>query len=232
MPRRSRLELPGVPLHVTQRGVNRGAIFVDDADREHYVQLMAEVADAGAVAIHAYALMGNHVHLLMSAGEAGAISTALRRLGQCYVQGFNRRHRRTGPLWEGRFKSCLVDSDSYVLAVYRYIELNPVRAAMVDVPQCYRWSSVHGNLASIVDTVLTPHSCFVALGTGAADRADAYREWLMAGINVEELAAIRRHLAQERALGSERFQRMVERSLGRPVALRPRGRPVRSACEA
>jgi putative transposase len=231
MPRRARLEVPGVPLHVTQRGVNRGAVFVDDDDRGHYLQLLAEVADAGSVAIHAYVLMGNHVHLLVSAAEAGTISAALRRLGQCYVQGFNRRHRRTGPLWEGRFKSCLVDSDSYVLAVYRYIELNPVRAAMVDAPERYRWTSVHGNLASIIDPVLTPHACFAALGAGAAERADAYRQWLMAGTDTAELIAIRRHLAQERALGSLRFQRMVEETLGRPVALRSRGRPVRNACD-
>jgi putative transposase len=228
MPRRARLELAGVPLHVTQRGVNRGAIFVDDDDRGHYLQLLAEVAESGLVAIHAYVLMGNHVHLLMSAAEAGVISAAMRRLGQCYVQGFNRRHRRSGPLWEGRFKSCLVDSDSYVLAVYRYIELNPVRAAMVDAPQRYRWSSVHGNLASVVDPLLTPHLCLAALGAESGDRADAYREWLRAGTDTQELTAIRHHLEQERALGSVRFQRMVEQTLGRPVALRPRGRPERS----
>ena len=228
MPRRARLEVPGVPLHVTQRGVNRGAVFVDDDDRGHYLQLLAEVAEAGSVAIHAYVLMGNHVHLLVSAAEAGAVSAALRRLGQCYVQGFNRRHRRTGPLWEGRFRSCLVDSDSYVLAVYRYIELNPLRAALVDAPERYRWSSVHGNLALTIDPVLTPHASFAALAAGPAERAGAYRQWLMAGTDAAELTAIRRHLAQERALGSLRFQRMVEETLGRPVALRSRGRPARS----
>lgn len=225
MPRRARLELPGVPLHVTQRGVNRGAVFVDDMDRSHYLGLLAQVAAARKVEIHAYVLMGNHIHLLVSSREAGAVSSALRRLGQCYAQAFNRRHRRSGPLWEGRFKSCLVSSDAYVLAVYRYIELNPVRAAIVESPHRYRWSSVWGNLGWVADPVLTPHERFVALGHDPLDRAKAYRDLLMHSLSVDELALIRGHLAQERALGDARFQKMVEETLGRPVALRARGRP-------
>ena len=214
-------------MHVTQRGVNRGAVFVDDEDRTHYMSLLADTATTGALVIHAYVLLSNHVHLLVSSGELGSISSGLRWLGQCYVQAFNRRHRRSGPLWEGRFKSCLVDSDTYLLAVYRYIELNPVRAAMVDAPNRYRWSSVHGNLGSLVDPVLTPQDCFMASGLDERARGDAYREWLQEAISDEELAAIRQHLAQERALGSPRFQQMMEKTLGRPVSLRARGRPAR-----
>jgi len=213
---------------VTQWGVNRGAVFVDDEDRTHSMSLLAETAATGALVIHAYVLMSNHVHLLVSSGELGSISSGLRWLGQCCVQAFNRRHRRSGPLWEGRFKFCLGDSDAYLLAVYWYIELNPVRAAMVDAPNRYRSSSAHGNLGSLVDPVLTPHDCFMALGLDEPARGDAYREWLEEAIRDEEPAAIRQHLAQERALGSPLFQQMVEKTLERPVSLRARGRPARS----
>lgn len=229
MPRRARLELPGIPLHITQRGVNRGAVFVDDDDRYHYLSLLLEVTVAHDVAVHAYVLMGNHVHLLVSSGEAGAISAAMRRLGQCHAQAFNRKHRRSGPLWEGRFKSCLVESDSYLLTVYRYIELNPVRAALAELPERYRWSSVHGNLALLSDPLLTPHSVFLDLGADAQSRGHAYRRWLMQGTQPDDLCTIRDYLAQERALGSPRFQSMVEKMLGRPVGWRSRGRPARGS---
>ncbi|MCE5231828.1 MAG: transposase [Mizugakiibacter sp.] len=227
MPRRARLEFPGIPLHITQRGVNRCAVFVDDDDRRHYLALLEDAARRHALAVHAYVLMGNHVHLLVSSGEAGALSRAMRDLGQCYVQGFNRRHRRTGTLWEGRFKSCLVDSERYVLSVYRYIELNPVRAAMVAAPEDYRWSSVHAHLGASDDPLLTPHTAFLALGADRRARVAAYRTWLASGVDDAELEAIRAHIVQERALGSERFQRMLERTLNRPLQVRPRGRPRR-----
>lgn len=226
MPRRPRLELPGIPLHITQRGVNRGAVFVGDDDRRHYLDLLQLEGRRADVAIHAYVLMGNHVHLLASSAEVGAISAMLRRLGQAYVHAFNRRHGRTGTLWEGRFKSCLVASDRYLLTVYRYIELNPVRAAMVASPEAYRWSSVRGNLALVADPILTPHPTFLALAADDSARAAAYRAWLYDVLDAAELDAIRAHLRQERALGDLRFQAMVEKVLGRPVRLQPPGRPV------
>ena len=109
MPRQTRLELPGTPLHITQRGVNRCAIFVDEEDRRHYYELLRDTVHEHGIAVHAYVLMGNHVHLLLTSPERDALSRAMRNVGQCYVQAFNRRHRRTGTLWQGRFKSCLVD---------------------------------------------------------------------------------------------------------------------------
>jgi putative transposase len=227
MPRQARLEIPGVPLHITQRGVNRCAIFLDDDDRRHYLGLLGESAATHGLRIHAYVLMGNHVHLLVSSDECGKLSLAMRQLGQAYVTAFNRRHRRTGTLWEGRFKSCLVDSDRYLLTAYRYIELNPVRAAMVEKPEHHHWSSVHANLALCEDSLVTPHSCFLAMGNTPLVRAEAYRVWLKQGTGDDELIAIRQHLQQERALGSKRFQAMAEKTLGRPVCLRRPGRPKR-----
>lgn len=229
MPRAPRLELPGHPLHVTQRGVNHCAIFVDDADRHHYRHLLREACRAHGARVHAFVLMGNHVHLLLSSDECGAISRTLRRAGQAYVQAFNTRHRRCGTLFQGRFKSCLVQSDRHLLNVMRYIELNPVRAAMVSAPEAWPWSSARSHGWMTRDALLTPHPAYLALGGDERGRAAAYLEWLRAGVGVDELAAIRRCLAQERSFGDRRFQAMIERSLGRHVACRSPGRPRSAA---
>jgi len=228
MPRGLRLELPLVPLHITQRGVNRGAVLVDDDDRQHYLMLLAESARDHDIAVHAYVLMGNHVHLLASAKRAGELSEAMWQLGQNYVPFFNRRHRRTGTLWEGRFKSCLVNTDQYLLTVYRYIELNPVRAAIVQSPEHHRWSSVHANLELRVDQLVTPHETFLSMASDPQERARTYRSWLRAGVSDEEIAAIRLHLKQGRAWGDQRFQSMVEKTLGQVAYTRPSGRPSRA----
>lgn len=225
MPRQPRLQIPGIPLHITQRGVNRCAIFVDDIDRRHYYDLLCNAAHEAGIAVHAYVFMGNHVHLLVTLHDRDVLSLAMRRLGQCYVQAFNHRHRRSGPLWQGRFKSCLVDTDRYLIAVYRYIEMNPVRAAMVERPEQHRWSSVHANLGLIDDPLVTPHLAFAALGASPLARAAAWRDLLSQDTDPHDLAGIRGHLQQERALGDARFQAMVEKTLGRAARTRPRGRP-------
>lgn len=227
MPRPPRLELPGIPLHVTQRGVNRCAIFLDDDDRYHYRRVLRDATRRLAVAIHAFVLMDNHVHLLLSAERTGAISQALRRAGQTYVQSFNQRYGRVGTLWQGRFKSCLVDTDAYVRRVMRYIELNPVRAAMAARPEGYPWSSVRTHLGTAQDPLVAPHPVYMGLGKSPDVRAAAWREWLHAPLDPDETSRIRAYMAQERALGEPRFQAMVEKALNRPVAVRPRGRPVR-----
>lgn len=227
MPRRPRLEIPGIPLHITQRGVNRGAIFLDDDDRRHFLHLLRLASRESALAIHAYVLMDNHFHLLLSSARSGTLSRAMRNLGLCYVQAFNHKHHRSGTLWQGRFKSCLVDSERYVLAVYRYIELNPVRAALADRPETYAWSSVHANLGLCAGDIVTPHRCYLDLHHDPSRRAAAYRAWLHEGIDDENLRRIRVHMEQERALGSPRFQAMAEATLGRPVQVRTRGRPRR-----
>lgn len=225
MPRQPRLELPGLPMHVTQRGVNRCAIFLDDEDRHHYRRLLRDACIKHDVAVHAFVLMDNHVHLLLSSQQAGCVSLAMRYVGQSHVQAFNARHGRSGGLWQGRFKSCLVDSERYLLSVLRYIELNPVRAAMVACAEEYRWSSVHTHLGQANDPLLTPHPAYLAMGVDAPSRGRAWRDWLKVGVSGEDMATIRQHLAQERALGDTRFQQMVERALNRSVACRGRGRP-------
>lgn len=225
--RRPRLELPGIPQHITHRGVNRGATFIDEEDFAAYLQALQVASGEQGVAIHGYMLMTNHVHLLVSAPVGGAVSRMMQALGRCYVRGFNARHGRTGTLWEGRYKSCLVDSDRYLLACLRYIELNPVRAVIVARPWDYRWSSVHGHLALRDDMRLTPHAGYLALGRDIGERAWAYRCLLMDGLSEDLVGEIRSHMRQERALGSPTFRSMVETVLNRPVEVRPRGRPRR-----
>lgn len=229
MPRSPRLVLPNLPFHVTQRGVNRAVIFVDDEDRRCYLRLLRKACMAHQVAIHAFVLMDNHVHLLLTPATEDSLALAMRVSGQTYVQAFNTRHQRSGGLWQGRYHSCLVDSERYLLTVYRYIELNPVRAALVAAPGDFRWSSAHTNLGTTQDPLITPHPVYLALGSTMESRAANYREWLDAGVGDEELAQIRRYVSQQRALGDARFQAMVEETLNRTAGFRPRGRPRKKA---
>jgi putative transposase len=230
--RRPRLELPGVPLHITHRGVNRAATFLDDEDCAAYLQALAFASSEHGVEVHAYVLMSNHVHLLVGATQAGAVSRMMQSVGRRYVRRFNARHGRTGTLWEGRFKSCLMDSVGYLLACLRYIELNPVRAAMVALPWEYRWSSVHVHLGLRASSRLSLHPGYLALGNDAASRAAAYRVLLLEPMAADQLLSIRDHMRQERALGCPTFQAMVQKALNRPAQLRVAGRPRREQADS
>jgi len=175
MPRIARRVIPNVSLHIVQRGHNRNACFVEDADRLAYLAILAKLIRPGACALHAYCLMTNHVHLLMTPASLRGCAELMRDLGQRYVQYFNRRYERTGTLWEGRFRSCLVESPQYVMACHRYIERNPVRAAMADRPSAYRWSSYYTNSGYARSKLLTPHTDYLALGCDETSRHLAYR---------------------------------------------------------
>ena len=227
MPRIARLVLPGLPLHITQRGVNRAAIFLGDQDRLHFRSVLQDAFIEHGVDLHAYVLMDNHVHLLATASDAPALGRAMRLMGQHYVRYFNHRYGRIGTLWQGRFKSCLVQDDRHLMQVIRYIELNPVRAAMVDAADAYRWSSVHGHLG-IPDPLLTLHPVYLATAATPVQRSAQHRAWLGEAIHDETLANIRRYIAQERAFGNPRFQQMVEKTLGQHASYRPGGRPPSS----
>lgn len=223
--RRPRLDLPGIPQHLTHRGVNRAAVFLDEDDYDAYLHVLDRCARDQDVHIHSYVLMSNHVHLLVSTLVAGAVSRMMQAIGRRYVRTLNTKYARTGTLWEGRYKSCLVDIDRYLLTCLRYIELNPLRAAMVERPEDYRWSSVHHHLNLGFDDRITVHPGYLALGRDPLERAGAYRKILADGINDIDLAVLRKHLQQERALGSPRFQAMVEKTLNRPATVRSVGRP-------
>jgi len=145
MPRKPRFFVPEIPNHIIQRGNNKEAVFYEDEDYSAYKNILYESADKYGTKIHAYVLMTNPIHLLVTAGTADAISLMMQNIGRYYVLYINHKYKRTGTMWEGRFKSSLVDSDVYVLACMRYIEMNPVRANMVDSPHEYKWSSYRAN---------------------------------------------------------------------------------------
>jgi len=175
MARLPRLVIPDIALHIRQRGVNRQDCFRTDGDRLVYLSRLREMAAATRCALHAYCLMTNHVHLLLTPPDEAACATLMKELSQCYVQYFNRRYERTGTLWEGRYRSCLVDSARYVLACYRYVEMNPVEAGMVRAPLAYSWSSHAENIGARTPDMLTPHPEYQALASTAETRRAAYR---------------------------------------------------------
>jgi putative transposase len=171
MARRLRLILPGVAVHVIQRGVNRAACFQAEADYLVYLSNLRRLSSKHGCAVHAYCLMTNHVHLLMTPAAEASCTALMRDLGQRYVPYFNRRHSRTGTLWEGRLRSCIVESARYVLACYRYIELNPVRAGLANHPGDYRWSSYAANSGIRADPFVSRHAEFVARAAAGSYRA-------------------------------------------------------------
>lgn len=225
MPRQPRPDLPDIAQHVVQRGNDRLPCFFTEADYRRYLIDLRDAALEHACAIHAYVLMTNHVHLLVTPTASGNVSRMMQSLGRRYVAYVNTRHQRTGTLWEGRYKACLVDSERYALACLRYIELNPVRAAMVASPQAHRWSSYHANALGHGDPLVTPHPAWLALGADAAQRRHAYRALFEQAIGADRLAEIRAYLQQQRVLGTPRFQAQIAAQLGREVTLRARGHP-------
>jgi putative transposase len=227
VPRRPRLSLPNVPLHLIQRGNNRQVCFVADEDYRFYLDWLRDYASRAGCRIHAYVLMTNHVHLLVSAQRGDAPGEMMKALGQRYVQYFNRSYRRSGTLWEGRYRSCPTQAEDYLLACQRYIELNPVRAAMVAHPADYRWSSYRANAQGEFDALITPHEAFRALGLDDAGRQSAYRELFRYELEPGMVDEIRRATNGNFVLGGEHFAEQIAAALGRRVTPGKSGRPKR-----
>ena len=201
--------LPGVAAHVVQRGVNRVACFRVEADYLVYLSQLRRLSAKHGCAVHAYCLMTNHVHLLMTPSTAQSVTALMRDLGRRYVPYFNGRHERTGTLWEGRFRSCLVESASYVLACYRYIELNPVRAMMVNDPAGYLWSSYAVNSGARSDPFVSAHPELTALAMDSQNRHAAYRGLFQTQMDEALLEAIRDATNGDYPLASESFKTSV-----------------------
>jgi putative transposase len=225
MPRRPRLIYPGVPLHLIQRGNNRQACFFAEDDYRLYLDWLREYAQENDCLIHAYVLMTNHVHLLMTPGTSEAAGRMMKRLGQRYVQYINRTYRRSGTLWEGRYRSCLTQEAGYVLACYRYIELNPVRAGMVGHPAEYAWSSYRANAQGETNSVLTTHPLYTALDPNEMERGAAYRELFRNELDPGMVDQIRAATNGNYVLGNARFQAQIAKALGRRVTPGKSGRP-------
>jgi putative transposase len=212
MPRTSRVVISGVPLHITQRGVDRGPTFLAPEDHAYYRWLLRESAALADCLVHAYVLMNNHLHLLITPTDVGAPARMMRSLGLRYVRYFNDRYRRTGTLWEGRFRSTIVDTTAYLFACSRYIELNPVRAGLVDDPAQWTWSSFHRNALGQLDSVVTSRAEYEALGRDDTGRCTAYNAFFRRELTARELAGIRAKMLGRPKLFSTTYQQMVAAS--------------------
>ena len=232
MARPPRLEVAGIPLHIVQRGVNRAPCFFADTDRRFYLKCLAKASRARGCAVHAYVLMGNHVHLLITPHEKGAASAMLQDVGRRYVRIINAVHGRTGTLWEGRYKSALVDTETYFLNCHRYIESNPVRTGMAPHEAAYPWSSHAHYAMGEPNPLITEHAVYVALGATSEERRNAYRELFRKSLSAEALDYIRKATQSGAALGGEPFLQRLSSELGRSVRVPPRGRPVSEAADS
>lgn len=232
MPRIPRAILPGQPLHLVQRGNNRGPCFHDDQDRQRYLQALRDVSKRVGCAIHAYVLMTNHVHLLLTAADARSPARLMQAVGRRYVRSFNDRHGRSGTLWEGRYRSTLVDSEPYFLACSRYIEMNPVRAGMVARPERYRWSSFRCNAHGEPNPLVTPHPLYIALAANASRRQDSYARLFSAPLSPVIVDAIRHATRTGTVLGSAPCDATLDPDFRRALLRSSHGGDRRSAAFA
>jgi len=223
MARLPRFSIPGQPQHVIQRGNNREPIFCQDGDYHFYLEKLEEACKRHTCDLHAYVLMTNHVHLLITPQSSEGIGKLMQMMGRYYVQYFNHTYQRTGTLWEGRYKATLIDSDSYLLSCMRYIELNPVRAEMVDHPRAYPWSSYSQNGLGEPSCLVTPHSLYTQLGADDEERQKAYRSLFRSRLSDETLNNIRLATNKAWVLGNDRFKEQIEKQLGRQVSPKARG---------
>lgn len=226
MARLPRISPVGIPVHLIQRGNNRQACFAAPEDYAAYLNWLKEYTKKFSVDIHAWVLMTNHVHLLCTPHEEGSVSLMMQSVGRRYVQYFNYKYQRSGTLWEGRYRSCLVQTEKYLLEVYRYIELNPVRANMVSEPGEYGWSSYPINALGKDSELCTPHPEYLKLGKRKDTRMKNYRALFKAHVDDELLVEIRNGLNKGMALGKDRFKQEVEKLTGRRLMPKKVGRPV------
>jgi len=225
MPRKPRLFLPGVPVHAVQRGVNKSPIFFEDFDYQEYLKYLKQESDKAKCRVHAYVLMTNHVHLLLTPENTNSISELFQGIGRHYVPYINKKYQRTGGLWEGRFKASIIDSENYLIGCMRYIELNPVRAKMVEKPETYRWSSYRANAQGEHNAILSPHEAYLRLSKQQQERATNYKAIFKDQMTEDVLGEIRLSCQSGVPLGSKRFVDQIEETLGQKVGYSRRGRP-------
>jgi len=227
MARQPRFFVPGEVLHVIQRGNNRETVYARDTDYRIYVEYLAQAIRQHGLLIHAYVLMTNHVHLLATPLYRPSIPKALQSVGRRYVQYFNTVHRRSGTLWEGRYRATVVDSEQYLLTCMRYIELNPVRAGMVRHPGEYRWTSYHANTGGLPDVLISRHELYNRMALTDSERQQAYRQLFSVQVPDADVEAIREATNKNWALGGDEFKRRIEALSGRRTDRLRMGRPSR-----
>jgi putative transposase len=206
VPRQARLSAANIPVHVVKRGHNRETCFFADRDRRYFLAELRRRADRHRVAVHAYVLMTNHVHLLMTPASADGIAGVTKAVFENYTRYVNQVYGRSGTLWDGRYYSCLVEAESYLLTCHRYIESNPVRAGLVQHPGSYRWSSYRANAEGAPDHTISPHPVVAALGRNSGERREAYSRLFDRELDVQDLQLIRGCTRSDYALGGKRFQ--------------------------
>lgn len=225
MPRKPRFFPPGLPVHIVQRGRSREPVFLEEGDYMAYLEWLREGAARYGCALHAYVLMTNHVHLLATPDFRDGITRMMQYIGRRYVPYMNAIYGSSGSLWEGRYKASLIHDQDYLLTSMRYIELNPVRANMVNTPSRYRWSSYRANAQGNANFLLTPHPLYLALGRGSAARQAAYRELFKAYLDPGTMRDIRAAWQTGTPLGNDRFKEKIEHKLNTKVGQARRGRP-------
>ena len=228
MPRHPRLFLPDLPLHIVQRGHDRQPVFAEPNDFRFYLDNLAEAKVTMSIRVHAYCLMVNHVHLVVTPRERGDdVSRFMRLLAARQTRYTNKRNDRTGTLWEGRFKASPIDSTAYLLACARYVDLNPVRARIVGSPGEYRWSSYRGRAGLAEDPLLDSCPAYRTLGRDNKSRTIEYRAFVARGIDEDELEVIRTAARRNQLTGNDRFRAEIEKRSGRRISNAGPGRPAR-----
>ena len=226
MARLARLVVPLQVHHLIQRGHNRQAVFRDDEDRRKYLEILREVASIHHVAVHAYVLMDNHVHLLVTPEDAQGLSRMMQAQGRRFVAWFNKRHEHIGTLWEGRFRATVIDSERYLLLCMRYLDLNPVRAGLLVQCREYAWSSHAHYIGARTDPLITEHPLFWALGNTPFERDAAYKELFSADISPAEVTALTESALKGWPLGPAEFLASLAMQTDRRLQAGKRGRPA------
>lgn len=223
MARKPRVHAKGFTQHIIQRGRNREACFFADADYQYYLQVLAQAAEESGCDVHAYVLMTNHVHLLVTPSVDQGISLLMKSLGQRYTQYINYTYRRTGSVWEGRYKASVIDTERYLLTCYRYIELNPVRAGMTMLPSEYRWSSARWHGFAEMNSVINDHPLYLALGQDVEQRTGAYRQLFKVALDDDVLDKLGVVFNQEKVLGDSHFAEQIRQAVENKAGSDPLG---------
>ena len=227
MARQPRLALPGYPHHVIQRGNNRQPIVLDEADRRMLYSLWLEESQRHKVAVNAYVLLDNHFHMLLTPPSDEAMSLMMQSVGRTYVRYFNKRHNRSGTLWEGRYKSSLIDSEAYLLTCMAYIDLNPVRAGLAESAEDFSWSSYKHLAGQSIDKLVTPHALYWGLGNTPFAREAAYAEFVAGGLSAAIQKALTESALKGRVVGRPDFLTSLEKSTQRQILPQKAGRPFK-----
>ena len=227
MARQPRLALPGYPHHVIQRGNNRQPIVLDEADRKMLYSLWLEESQRHKVAVNAYVLLDNHFHMLLTPPSDEAMSLMMQSVGRSYVRYFNKRHNRSGTLWEGRYKSSLIDSEAYLLTCMAYIDLNPVRAGLAESAEDFSWSSYKHLAGQNIDKLVTPHALYWGLGNTPFAREAAYAEFVAGGLSAAIQKALTESALKGRVVGRPDFLTSLEKSTQRQILPQKAGRPFK-----